>query len=466
MGEASFEFIDGALEIRGRYGRHRIRWAPRPRAEECDLRDRWRPSWPEFRLVAPDLQGEEAPAGDLTADLETRDRAKREAFLAFRRSLPSGLASVVEGFPSHQWHLLILMERSPAAVELAQSNRVLAFCVANNHEFRNCAADVAADVAPRHCLQRRREIAGWLGFPAAESSVNVLARIRPEAADPGILRALRIAMTEGHPVVQMLAHLPAINAGALFFSARSRLRDMATPRLLAEIADDAREAEMAHAGRMLSDALRPSGLPGDAVRTRPFHSIGQIWKFHQDALRRFEEVRIELERRRQAEARAAEFRRREEEERRRREVAERVRARAEARAFEARQRQRDAAISPADEAAMLAWAQTEMSSRPGLRYGHPPVPGTDRIVPVAGVPDLVAEGRLQGNCVADYDDDIRSGRCYIYRILKPARCTLQIVPGPGGRWQIAQLRGTRNADAPPAVWKMAHAWLRGHSLGL
>lgn len=470
MGEASCEFRDGALEVAGPFRRYRIRWLPRPVAEECDHRGRWNPSFPEFRLLAPVLApGEVAGGDDPSAEVPPGDRAKWEAFLAFRRTLPEELIPIVEGFPSHQWNMLVLMARSPAALDLARSNPVLAFCVANNHEFRNCTAEVAASMAPRHCLQRRREIAGWLGFPATDASVNVLSRIRPEAADPGMLRALRQSMADGRDVVRMLGHIPAINAGVLFFAARWRLREMATPALLEEIAGDVRELEMAQAGRMLSDALRPSGLPGDEERTRPFHSIGQIWKFHQDALRRFEEARLELERRRQAEAQAAERRKRAEAieaELRRRQGIQLGRARRAARAFEARLPHTDSKVGPADEAVVLAWAQAEMSCRPALRYGQPPVPGTDKIVPIAGLPDLVAEGRVQGNCAAGYDEEIRSGRCCLYRVLTPARCTLQIVPGPGGRWQIAQLKGTRNTAAPAEVWQMVRAWLRGHSLGL
>lgn len=59
-------------------------------------------------------------------------------------------------------------------------------------------------------------------------------------------------------------------------------------------------------------------------------------------------------------------------------------------------------------------------------FPPPPFEGTDSIHPIRTREDLLAEGRVMHHCVAVYDRRIETGQCYIYRILKPERATIEL----------------------------------------
>ncbi len=58
----------------------------------------------------------------------------------------------------------------------------------------------------------------------------------------------------------------------------------------------------------------------------------------------------------------------------------------------------------------------------------PPVPGNKNIVPINSISGLETEGDKMHHCVACYADYVQSGHCWIYKIIKPKRATLELVP--------------------------------------
>lgn len=97
------------------------------------------------------------------------------------------------------------------------------------------------------------------------------------------------------------------------------------------------------------------------------------------------------------------------------------------------------------------------------RYGTsafppPPLPGRADIVPVTTAEELLAEGREMSHCVGSYADDIMAGRCYIYRVLRPQRATLQLVLGEGGP-RMGMLRLAHNHHPSEETEAAVRRWI-------
>ena len=133
-------FDNGALEYRLGGYLVRVRWEPAPVAQECGQDGVWRECWPSFRIIAP-AGWAKAPG----KSAEEKERT-RQALLAFRRTAPPAQADLTEPFMSHQWALLTLLHDAEEMIAWARENPVLAYCVANNAEFRGIG-DRAAAVA-------------------------------------------------------------------------------------------------------------------------------------------------------------------------------------------------------------------------------------------------------------------------------------------------------------------------------
>lgn len=71
-------------------------------------------------------------------------------------------------------------------------------------------------------------------------------------------------------------------------------------------------------------------------------------------------------------------------------------------------------------------------------FPAPPIPGNLKIQPIRNEGELINEGKLMHHCVGGYGSKIHNGTCYIYRVLKPERATLEIL-GSGKSVRIGQL---------------------------
>jgi hypothetical protein len=99
-----------------------------------------------------------------------------------------------------------------------------------------------------------------------------------------------------------------------------------------------------------------------------------------------------------------------------------------------------------------------------VRFPQPPLPGTAEIVPIRTCVDLIEEGRTQNNYVATYAERIHYRRTFIYRVLKPERATLSIIPGEDGDWEISELKARGNTPGSPKTERCVQSWLDEHAL--
>jgi hypothetical protein len=224
----------------------------------------WQEFAPTFRVVRPYRPRKKVSAGpqlELSLGVPTGSpqthclaAQRRRAFDQFRFSLPKPVAARAEKFQSRQWALLRLFHAHEQALELARLNPALCFALGNYRKFADATGAVSHEEAVAVAARRQREIAGWLGFPATDAVVRVLAKLAPESASVELLRPLRIALRDP-AVAKALAHLPHLNAGVVALVLDPQLLDASTAGLLTEIAERAPEKYRADAATLLTDTL-------------------------------------------------------------------------------------------------------------------------------------------------------------------------------------------------------------------
>ena len=79
---------------------------------------------------------------------------------------------------------------------------------------------------------------------------------------------------------------------------------------------------------------------------------------------------------------------------------------------------------------------------------------------------LLKEGQQQHNCVGGYIERVRSGRCYIYRVLQPERATLSIIKEASGEWDVGELLSSCNKKVRPRTETAVNDWLSNAQLGI
>lgn len=444
--QTRFACDGGILTVATPRAEMRLRWGPRPLAEQRLAGGHWHAFIPTFRLLAPadDMRGASDPAV----------ARKHAALLAFRESIPEELAAPVEPFRSHQWPLLCLLQASKPARDLVAGNPVLAFAVAANHEVRRTPSAVAADHAVRHCHQRQREIARWLGYPESEAMVRLFRKVPLDLAGPTLLRRLcgAAASPEG---LRMLGHLPELNMGVLHLLGQKALASLVTWQLVRDVAASPDERETALTGDVLVDAM---GMLGEMLAIgspSPFNSVRQVAAFREAVLREYQ--------------RRADHT-----------PAERLRVRGHNVGWV--QLPRPAPIQPARPAPRAPRARG--APRPAVpprisaarssgplpsAFPAPPFPDTEHIRALRSTAELANEGIAQHNCVGRpglYAPHVRAGQCYIYKVLAPERATLSLVRRTSDAWTIGELKAAYNTVAKGETWRAVRQWLDGHQVSL
>jgi len=141
-----YNYEKAYLEVKGLPCTWRLYLKPKPYAHSKLPGSDWRPDNPEFRILP-----EKADESDLSMTL-------------FRSDIPENYATVIAPFPSHQWMLLRMLYEGPACLELALANPVLAYCVANNAEFRR-KPETRISVLGKMCLKKTEGAARLAGVP-------------------------------------------------------------------------------------------------------------------------------------------------------------------------------------------------------------------------------------------------------------------------------------------------------------
>jgi hypothetical protein len=90
-------------------------------------------------------------------------------------------------------------------------------------------------------------------------------------------------------------------------------------------------------------------------------------------------------------------------------------------------------------------------------FPPPPLPGDADIVPITTIKDLQDEGAIMHNCVGSYTEKVQTGECFIYRVLRPQRATLEI-SDTGDMHHICQLKLADNEEPSAETWEKVRFW--------
>ncbi len=417
MRKPTFSFENGILTVDGPLTTYRLRWSPEPLAEELLIApDKWTACWPDFRILKPQ-KSDMAPPND----------EKASAFYLFRKQIPNEMAAAVERFDSHQWALLLMLHRQPLSLDLAVSNPVLAYALANNNNFRGTRRlDAAEFQAASYSLRKQRWILEWLGFPGTGAIEKIFRKIQPGAVSLPLLRLLKYTLQENPDASALLNHQRIINESVLQIVTNPHILEFVSPSLLdAVAASEPRQGE-----RTIGDQIADiKNILKEIAPHRPIQAFRSI--------RQVKTMRDEVD---------AEY------------IAhhQRLRLLREQRRIEAeqeRQRQQEREVQ-------LQKEYFEKISKP---FPHPPLPGTESIIPITCLPDLQLEGQTQNNCVASYALYVIQGGFYVYRVTAPERATLSITKGNDGCWKRCEIKVINNGKPKRSSVNAVDRWLLQHN---
>ena len=167
----------------------------------------------------------------LPAGARRRARCEQQAALQVPREIRGPVAQIN---PNAQWAVLSMAARVEGALDLIQSAPGLAMGLANSFKVRKGVKRPIRS-ARVQIRRRRREIAGWLGFPETEASVKAIAKLERDDRIPQDLTKLRSLLRSGEP---WLAHLAPLRSDVLMvLLCHRKERDRLSLRLLEEITD-------------------------------------------------------------------------------------------------------------------------------------------------------------------------------------------------------------------------------------
>lgn len=391
-----FDTASGILSLKRGGDLTLIRWTPEPRAEQHIQTQPARECWPIQRLIIP------AGAETVDSRISLLSPTSKHALADFRQLIPHELAAFVEPFHYRQWNLLTLLHDVPDVLAWGVENPVLAYCAANNAEFRGIGEQAASFESRRHCMEKQKAILKWLKFPTSAAMVKLLKKVIPEAAEPWVLRQLRAAISSDARTMEILSHHTRINLGMIALLVHKDLRTLVTRELLAEV--NATEGERANAptADLLGEALHTMSQLPKHSEPRPFLSHAAVKQFH-------DEMQAALE---------AQVQRR------------------------------------------------KMLAKKRNAFPAPPIPGTKSIVPITSVADLRLEGNEMGHCIATYATRIKKGEAYAYRMFAPERATLLLTRNANGRWYRSEFRLRFNARPGKTAGLLVHEWLAKNQKGM
>ncbi len=311
-----------------------------------------------------------------------RPASDQQIAAGYVAAIPEAVRHELVTLRERRWQVMNLCARVPNGLELYRCNPGLAFCLANNWGFHRPVVAQPYRAARSLVRRKQREIARWLGFPATDAAVRILAKIEPPALTVKAMVFLRQALADVQ-LARVLGHLEVVNDDVLQMVSRKWLRPRLTPQLLVEAScDAAREITRgASAVRMLEDTLvLAQRLAGHEV-PRQFTRLVQLRDVHDRlALIYNEEV-----------------------------------------------------------------AELDLRRYDGVTLPPPPFLGTADIVPLESAASVIHEGLAMNHCVGTYVDRVLNGSVFLYRVPRPVPATLAITRGLDGRWGPGELRGPRNA---------------------
>lgn len=326
------------------------------------------------------------------------------AFAAFLDPVPRAVLATLRRFPSLHYDLLAMSGacRTDAVVDLARSNPALAWMIARPEAWKRGTVDDPPGAARALLEKRRREVAGWLGFPESEGTVKILAKIPPRALGFDRIAGLRDALADPE-CRKTCAHLPTLEAPVIGVVAEPELRAAVRHSFLEEIAGSRKDRRIAGSVKLLKDTLAMVRELDDGRPPPPIRSLDELQWLHDDLIERVAELRA------------------------------------------------------GEEILKLVFPAPPLAPP---RRGWQPSPRTKLVVePLTTGEMLWREGQEMRHCIATRRSWISLRKSYCYRVLEPDRATVEIARAGAGYWALLEIRGPWNRPVPSRTIAAVNAWI-------
>lgn len=315
--------------------------------------------------------------------------------------IPHEIRELVYLYSTRQWHMLSFLARcGQPAKDLINSNPAIAYMLASNWVFHKPAVKNPMRAARNHANKKHKDLLKWLGFPPQKSIQHILKKIA----------------------------IPSIRVDQLLY-----LRDLLHSN------DCKHQLKiMAHAPRLNSGALR-------IITDHEFLRLITPKLLFKIANNRKEDINPKLYYRLKSLSdylqilfpqKGLNFRKR---------------------SIGSLERLRDL-----EQCAELEFIR--FCSHTNKKLFLPPIPGTSSIIPLQSTNSIIEEGDEMENCVMRYIPKILAYQnYYIYRVVKPERCTLSIRKFKG-YWKLDQIKTFSNRRVSNSTLKKIGPWLLKHQL--
>ncbi len=217
-------------------------WHPIDLASRDRLIDRfWNGQRPpsDLVLIPNGNTFQEAASGQLCMPWIVPTEGRRHAYgcyhwRQFLATLPVALGKHAARLRCGFFSALELFQQVPAAMDLTRHNPMLAAALARHWEFPAVGrVDWAA--VRQQVRHRRRDITGWLGYPATDAMANNLERIWIDGTNVAEAIQRGVAVLNDPVFGPALQHLPLVNQAVVDCLANPLTRQWLEPRRLKEI---------------------------------------------------------------------------------------------------------------------------------------------------------------------------------------------------------------------------------------
>ena len=242
----------------------------------------------------------------------------------------------------------------------------------------------------------QREILAWCGFKPATEAIAKIGR-KVAPESLTIERSLQLRrILVDGETREMLAHLKKINAGVIDLVSSIQLRKAITPQLLNAVADSDEELSDSETAPLLKDTLKMRSMLRRKDRLQPFASRRRIVEIH-------DELVLELNTR-------------------------------------GNLRSSSKAFPPPP---IMGW------QRPG-----------EQISAIRTIEELQAHGRKQRNCCRSYEDRLKRGTVWLYRVeVQGEVCTLSLIKNGAGGYKIGEFKAACNGTPSAMTQFVVRRWL-------
>jgi hypothetical protein len=317
----------------------------------------------------------------------------------FFSEIPKEVIRAISPFKWRQFVLLRMLRHCPETLELLQSNPALAWF---------CADAIAKSEVPAHkareiIMSKRRDICAFAGLPATEAMVKTLSRIKSKEYTQKIFDDLRKIFLQNEKMLKLrsIPYIPGEEIHNLLnhFDYTYWLlstRDYTGMTIWENLTMD-NEKEVYHLWTDSKKYAKSLQIARPENHLRKCKSIGDLRDLHNMWLNMYNKINLTK--------RIVQF--------------------------------------------FIGYGT--------YSFPPPPLPGDADIVPITTIKDLQDEGAIMHNCVGSYTEKIQTGECFIYRVLRPQRATLEI-SDTGDMHHICQLKLAHNGEPAAETWTKVRYW--------